>query len=132
MIEVNNNLLSQLEDINTGILDPNSQQFATVCFDGGEDADSRLITIIESYSGRVTQFDSKQEGLQYNPSRRRISSCVYVANEQCMVDGNGEALPVHKFGGVVKICTIQHKGLTLLEVHEVSKSEMRYLFKRLA
>jgi hypothetical protein len=88
-----------------------SQQFATVLFDWGEDQEETLITVIKGR--KINQFNGDNK---YNPSMRRHSSCVYVKEE-----GTG--------GGTIKICTIQHKGVTLVEVHSVSNDEINYLFK---
>lgn len=87
-----------------------SQQFATVLFDRSEDNETTLITIFKD--GKIKQIDGDNK---YNPSARRHSSCVYVKEE---FDG----------GKVIKICTIQHKGTTLVEIHEVSNDEISYLF----
>jgi Cdc6-like AAA superfamily ATPase len=87
-----------------------SQQFATVLFDRSEDAAETLITTIKE--GKINQFDGDN---RYNPSARRHSSCVYVREE-----GDRKT---------IKICTIQHKGTTLVEVHSVSEEELNYLFK---
>ena len=86
-----------------------SQQFATVLFDRTEDSDIASITIIRN--GKINQFDGNND---YNPSRRRHSSCVYV-KEECS-------------DKTIKICTIQHKGITLVEIHRVSSDELFYLF----
>ncbi len=88
-----------------------SQQFATVLFDRSEDQEETQITIIKD--GKINQFTGDNE---YNPSSRRHASCVYVKEE-------GED------GKTIKICTIQHKGFTLIEVHSVSNVEINYLFK---
>jgi len=29
---------------------------------------------------------------------------------------------------IIELCTVQHKGITLLEVHKVSRKEFLYLF----
>ena len=88
-----------------------SQQFATVLFDRPEDAEDTLITVIRD--GKINQFDGDNK---YNPSARRHSSCVYVKQEfddsEC-----------------IKICTIQHRGSTLVQIHSVSQDELDYLFK---
>ncbi len=86
-----------------------SQQFATVSFDRNEDGEKTLITIIKD--GKIKQIDGDNK---YNRSARRHSSCVYV-KEECD----------QKF---IKICTIQHKGETLIEIHEVDEEEILYLF----
>ncbi|MCF7971918.1 MAG: hypothetical protein K9L22_12235 [Methylococcaceae bacterium] len=88
-----------------------SQQFATVLFDRGEDAEQTLITIVKD--GKINQFTGDNK---YNPSLRRHASCVYVREE-------------FEDGKTIKICTVQHKGLTLIEVHSVSDDELNYLFK---
>lgn len=97
------------EDINFEVF--SSQQFATVVFDCQEDSDTSSITIIKD--GKIRQFDGINK---YNPSKRRHSSCVYVHEE-----GNKDK--------VIKICTIQHKGVTLLEIHDVTQEELSYLFQ---
>jgi len=88
-----------------------SQQFATVVFDRAEDEEEALITVIKG--GMINQFKGSNE---YNPSIRRRSTCVYVEEEW-------------EGGRVIKICTIQHKGITLLEVFSVDQAELEYLFK---
>lgn len=80
-------------------------------FDRGEDEETTLITIIKD--GKINQFDGDNK---YNPSARRHSSCVYAQEE---LDG----------GKIIKICTIQHKGTTLIEVHDVDEEEILDLFK---
>lgn len=88
-----------------------SQQFATVLFDRGEDDTKTLITVIRD--GKINQFEGDNK---YNPSKRRQSSCVYAHEE-------GD------INNVIKICTIQHKGNTLLEIHKVTEDELSFLFK---
>ena len=88
-----------------------SQQFATVIFDRTEDQETADITVFSD--GKINQFKGTNK---YNPSSRRQSSCVYVEEE-------GEK------GKTIKICTIQHKGSTLIEIHSVSGEELMYLFK---
>jgi len=88
-----------------------SQQFATVNFDRDEDSDKVLITIIQN--GKIKQIDGDNK---YNPSKRRSSSCAYLKEESN--DSN-----------IVKLCTIQHKGNTLFEIHKVSNEEFIYMFK---
>jgi hypothetical protein len=88
-----------------------SQQFATVVFDRSEDEEQALITIIKG--GMINQFKGNNK---YNPSARRISTCIYTKEEW-------------QDGKVIKICTIQHKGTTLVEVHGVDQAELDYLFK---
>jgi len=88
-----------------------SQQFATVVFERNEDSETHLITIIKD--GKINQFDGNNK---YNPSARRRSTCVYTKEEW-------------DDGDIIKICTIQHKGTTLVEVHDVSQEELDYLFK---
>ena len=88
-----------------------SQQFATVVFDRSEDEEQALITIIKD--GMINQFKGNNK---YNPSARRRSTCIYAKEEW-------------KDGKVIKICTIQHKGTTLIEVHSVEQAELDYLFK---
>ena len=87
-----------------------SQQFATVLFDRSEDSETTLITIFKD--GEIKKIDGDNK---YNPSARRHSSCVYIKEE--WADGK-----------TIKICTIQHKGTTLVEVHEVLEEEFSYLF----
>jgi hypothetical protein len=88
-----------------------SQQFATVVFERNEDAEQALITVIRN--GKINQFEGNNK---YNPSARRWSTCIYVKEEW-------------EGGKVIKICTIQHKGITLIEVHSVDQDELHYLFK---
>lgn len=90
-----------------------SQQFATVVFDRKEDQENVLVTVIKD--GKINQFDGNNT---YNPSTRRISTCIYTREEA----ENGD-------GKVIKICIIQHKGVTLVEVHSVDKDELNYLFR---
>jgi len=87
-----------------------SQQFATVSFDREEDGEKSLITVLKD--GRINQFEGDNK---YNPSTRRHSSCVYVKEE-------------FNDGKVIKICTVQHKGTTLIEIHGVSHEEYSYIF----
>ncbi|CAM3663451.1 hypothetical protein GCM10016272_27230 [Psychrobacter glaciei] len=100
------------EDVNFEVY--SSQQFATVVFDRGEDEESVLITVIEN--GKINQFEGNN---RYNPSSRRISTCIYTREEAENEDGK-----------VIKICIIQHKGTTLVEVHGVEQQELDYLFKK--
>jgi len=88
-----------------------SQQFATVIFDREEDDEKCRITIVRD--GTVRQFTGDNK---YNPSLRRRSTCVYVREE-----GSYKT---------IKICTIQHKGNTLVNVLEVPYEERRYLFQK--
>ncbi|WP_120799072.1 short-chain dehydrogenase [Thiocapsa rosea] len=88
-----------------------SQQFATVVFDRGEDDEQALITVIKDR--KINQFEGNNK---YNPSARRRSTCIYAKEEW-------------EGGRVIKICTIQHKGTTLIEVHSVAQAELDYLFK---
>jgi len=104
-------LLKELDYENINFEVNSSQQFATVVFDCEEDSNISSITIIKN--GKITQFNGTNK---YNPSRRRHSSCVYVHEEG---DRNK----------VIKICTIQHKGITLLEIHDVTQEELNYLFQ---
>lgn len=90
-----------------------SQQFATVVFDRGEDQENVLVTVIKD--GKINQFEGNNT---YNPSTRRISTCIYTREEAENEDGK-----------VIKICIIQHKGVTLIEVHSVDKDELNYLFR---
>ena len=103
-------LIKELEFSEIGFEINSSQQFATVLFDRDEDSEKTLITIIKDK--KIKQIDGDNV---YNPSTRRHSSCVYLKEEW-------------KDGKVVKICTIQHKGTTLMEIHKVSKEELSYLF----
>jgi len=86
-----------------------SQQFATVLFDRDDDQEEALITVIKG--GKINQFNGDNK---YNPSKRRRASCVYVKEEGT--------------DSTIKICTVQHKGSTLVEVHTVSNDEINYLF----
>ncbi len=88
-----------------------SHQFATVSFDRGEDDKDVTITVI--HEGKVTQWMGDNT---YNTSLRRQSSAVYLKEES-------------EDGEVAKLCTIQHKGITYLELHKVSASEYSYLFE---
>ena len=103
-------LLKNLEFEEIGFEVHSSQQFATVVFDRVEDDEKTLITIFKD--GKIKQIDGDN---RYNPSARRHSSCVYVKEEW-------------EDGKIIKICTIQHKGTTLLEIHSVSHEEYSYLF----
>ncbi len=105
-----NTLIKELEFSEIDFEINSSQQFATVLFDRDEDSEKTLITIIKDK--KIKQIDGDNI---YNPSARRHSSCVYLKEEW-------------KDGKVVKICTIQHKGTTLMEIHKVSKEELSYLF----
>lgn len=98
-------LLKSLEYEKTDFEWYSSQQFATVVFENGQ------TTVLRD--GLVDEF--KYDG-EYNPSRDRNSSCVYVKEEW-------------EDGKVVKICTIQHKGLTMIEIHSVDKKEMDFIFR---
>ncbi len=102
--------LKELTYDELGFMEYSSQQFATVLFDRSEDAEQCLITVIKD--GKINQFDGDNT---YNPSMRRHASCVYVMEES--------------HTNFIKICTIQHKGCTLVEVHSVSNEECDYLFK---
>jgi hypothetical protein len=107
------NKMSLLQELEFEELDfeiYSSQQFATVLFDRNEDDEKTLITIIKD--GVIKQVDGNNK---YNPSARRHSSCVYVKEEW-------------EGGKVIKICTIQHKGTTLIQVHRVQQDELSYLF----
>ena len=88
-----------------------SQQFATVVFERGEDEEKVLITIIKN--GKINQFEGNNK---YNPSTRRRSTCVYAKEEW-------------EDGKIIKVCTVQHKGTTFVEVHSVEQDEIDYLFK---
>jgi hypothetical protein len=106
--------MTKLKEIDLDDIDfenNSSQQFATVIFDRREDANQALITIIKDKM--INQFEGDN---RYNPSERRGSTCVYAQEEW-------------EDGSVIKICTIQHKGSTLVEVHSVSDDEMAYLFR---
>ncbi len=100
----------ELQDIDFEI--NSSQQFATVLFDRAEDDSKTLITTFTD--GKINQFEGDNK---YNPSKRRHSSAVYVMEEAQNRDDS-------KF---IKICTIQHKGITSIEVHEVLTEELEYL-----
>lgn len=114
------------KNINEKVLDPNSQQFATVTFDRGEDARRCKVTVL--IDGIIY---TKVSNNKYNTSKRRWSSCVYVAEEFSMVDPEThERLKPHEYRNVVKICTVQHKGYTLVELHPVDADELEFLFKR--
>jgi hypothetical protein len=104
-------LLKELEYDEVAFEVNSSQQFATVIFDRGEDEEEVIITIIRD--GKINQFAGSN---QYNPSARRSSTCVYAKEEW-------------DDGDVIKICTIQHKGTTIVEVHSVDQEEMDYVFK---
>jgi len=101
----------ELEDQDLNFEVYSSQQFATVLFDREEDSNKTLITIIKD--GKIKQIDGDNK---YNPSKRRHSSCVYVKEEANQTK-------------VIKLCTIQHKGVTVFEIHEVSKEELSDLFE---
>jgi len=103
-------LMKELDYSDLGFAEYSSQQFATVIFDRSEDAKSVSITVLRD--GKINQFTGDN---RYNPSSRRHASAVYVREE--WPDGK-----------VIKICTIQHKGTTLIEVHAVSNEELAYLF----
>jgi hypothetical protein len=91
-----------------------SQQFATVIFDRGEDSKTCHI-VVTIVGGETYEILGNNK---YNPSLRRISTCVYVVEE-------GEPIQDQK---IIKICTIQHKGNTLIEIHSVDDAEIDYLF----
>ena len=104
-------LLKELEYDGIDFEVHSSQQFATVVFDRSEDDEKAFITIIKDR--KINQFEGNNK---YNPSARRRSTCVYASEES--------------YGGrTIKICTIQHKGTTEVEVHSVEQEEMDYLFK---
>lgn len=105
-------LLKELEYEDIDFEEYSSQQFATVVFDRSEDEDLALITVIKDR--KINQFEGSN---QYNPSARRWSTCVYVKEEW-------------EGGKVIKICTIQHKGTTLIEIHGVDQQEVDYLFEK--
>lgn len=88
-----------------------SQQFATVIFERNEDDKKSLITVIRDK--KINQFEGNNK---YNPSPRRGSTCVYVSEEW------------EKNCKTIKICTIQHKGTTLVEIHSAPDEELEYLF----
>ena len=106
-------LLKKLEYDEVDFEVNSSQQFATVVFERKEDQESVLITVIKD--GKVNQFEGDNT---YNPSIRRISTCIYAKEETENEDGK-----------VIKICVIQHKGVTLVEVHSVNQEELDYLFR---
>jgi hypothetical protein len=91
-----------------------SQTLGTVIFDRSEDSSECQITIIKK--GKIIKFTSNEyNGVNhYNPSRRRTASCVYL-KEECS-------------NLFVKICTIQHKGNTFVELRTVSQCEILDLF----
>lgn len=91
-----------------------SQTLGTVIFDRDEDSEECQITVIKR--GKIIQFTSNEyNGVnQYNPSDRRTASCVYLKEECSNV--------------FVKICTIQHKGNTFVELRTVSSCEILDLF----
>lgn len=106
--------MSKLQRIDFDNIDfevSSSQQFATVLFDRDEDQSTSLITVIKD--NKINQFSGNNK---YNPSSRRHASCVYVKEE---ADDK-----------TIKICTVQHKGTTLVEIHDVDEEEKNYLFKR--
>jgi len=105
-----NSLLAELNYDQVDFEVNSSQQFATVIFDRNEDEQNTLITILKD--GKINQIDGDN---RFNPSARRHSSCVYAHEEW-------------EGGKVIKICTIQHKGITLIEIHSVSDEELNYLF----
>lgn len=86
-----------------------TQLFATVLFDRDEDSETSLITVMKD--GKIKQFDGNNK---YNLSKRRCSSCMYIKLE---LDAS-----------IIKICTIQHKGNTLIEIHKVLEEELKYIF----
>jgi hypothetical protein len=90
-----------------------SQQFATVVFHRSEDEEQALITVI--HNGLVSQFKGSNK---YNPSTRRISTCVYAKEE-----GYG--------GKYFKICTLQRTGTTRVEARNVERAELYELFKNI-
>lgn len=102
-------LLTTLNYDHIDFAEYSSQQFATVVFDRGEDDDKTLITVI---SGE--KINQKVGHNKYNPSLRRRSTCVYVQEETC--------------DKMIKICTIQHKGSTLVQIYDVDEEELLYLF----
>ena len=106
-------LLKELEyeDIDFEVY--SSQQFATVVFDRAEDEELVLITVIKN--GKINQFEGDNK---YNPSARRVSTCIYTKEET----GNEDSK-------VIKICIVQHKGTTLVEVYSVDQQELDYIFK---
>ncbi|MEZ8082834.1 short-chain dehydrogenase [Enterovibrio norvegicus] len=104
-------LLKEIHYNDIDFAEYSSQQFATVIFDRNEDSETAQITVLRS--GKINQFDGDN---RFNPSARRHSSCVYVREEW-------------DDGKVIKICTIQHKGNTLVEIHRVTDEELLYLFK---
>lgn len=104
-------MLKRLDDTDVDFEFCSSQQFATVIFDRAEDAENTLITVFKD--GKINQFEGDNK---YNPSARRHSSCVYVQEEG-------------QNGKTIKICTIQHKGTTFVEVHNVLDGELSDLFQ---
>lgn len=105
-------LLKEFEYDEVHFENHSSQQFATVVFEREEDAAESFVTVI---CGRtINQFFGTN---QYNPSSRRRATCVYAREEW-------------EGGDTIKVCTIQHKGSTLIEVHSVDQDELDYLFGR--
>lgn len=106
--------MSKLKELNFDEIDfevNSSQQFATVIFDRDEDSEMTDITVIKD--GKINQFKGDN---RFNPSVRRHSSCVYIKQEW-------------SGGKTIKICTIQHKGTTLVEIYDVLQEELDHLFK---
>ena len=87
-----------------------SKLFATVVYE--RDEDKKVVLIITIKDGKVKQFNGNNK---YNPSKRRNSTCIYIEEEK-------------NENTIIKICTIEHKGNTLLEIHKVTLDELHYLF----
>ena len=60
----------------------------------------------------MQRFNSDAEYEKYNPSSERSSTCVYVKEENCKEN-------------VIKICTIQHKGKTNIQIFRVTEDELK-------
>ncbi len=87
-----------------------SQQFATIVFDICYDKFNITVSTIDSYRRIKSCANDKYQ--QYNPSSQSSSTCVYVREQ----DNDKK---------VVKICTIQHKGKTLIQIYKVNESELK-------
>jgi hypothetical protein len=85
-----------------------SQQFATVVFDIYHNEFD--ITVLKQ--GSYDRFKGTLAYEKYNPSSERSSTCVYVREE-------------NNIERVIKICTIQHKGKTKVQIYNVDKLELK-------
>ena len=83
-----------------------SQQFATVVFDRTEDDEEALITVTKN--GKTFKFIGDNT---YNPSSRRRATCVYVHQEDNPLQ-------------IIKICVVQHKGTTSINIYDVDLREL--------